>query len=112
MLKSILALFTITMLSTTTYAETASFYGKGFHGKRTANGEIFNQYADTCASNKYKMGTKLKVTNKANGKSTVCRVNDRGGFGKYGRSLDMSKGSFSKIANPSVGLIKVKITKI
>ena len=90
-------------------AATASFYGERFHLKRTASGEIFDMNKMTCASNTYKLGTKLKVTNKETGKSVVCRVNDRGGFSKYGRTLDMSIGSFRKIADTSVGIIKVNI---
>ena len=97
------------LLSMNVSAATASFYGKAFNGKRTASGEIFNMRAMTCASNTHKIGTKLKVTNRANGKSTVCRVNDRGGFSKYGRTLDLSKGAFAKIAHISQGLAKVDI---
>ena len=51
----------------------------------------------------------LRVTNLENGKSIICRVNDRGGFKKYGRILDLSKGAFSKIANLKQGIIKVNI---
>lgn len=93
-------------------AGTASWYGPGFHGKRTASGEVFNQNALTAASNSHKLGTKLKVTNTANGKSVIVRVTDTGGFGKYGRTLDLSKGAFSQIASPSKGLIKVKVVKL
>lgn len=63
----------------------------------------------TCASNTHKMGTKLKVTNKANGKSVTVRVTDRGGFSKYGRTLDLSKAAFAKIADVKQGLAKVDI---
>lgn len=93
-------------------AATASWYGKSFHGKLTASGERYNMNDLTCASNSHKMGTKLKVTNKSNGLSVTCKVNDRGNFTKLGRALDMSYGSFNKIANPKVGLIKVKIKKL
>ncbi len=55
------------------------------------------------------MGTVIKVTNVENGKSVTCKVNDRGGFAKYGRILDMSKGSFSVIGNVNKGVIKVRI---
>ena len=55
------------------------------------------------------MGTIIRVTNIENGKSVTCKVNDRGGFAKYGRILDMSKGSFSTISNINRGVIKVKI---
>ena len=93
-------------------AQTATWYGDKFHGRKTANGERYNQNAFTCASNKYKFGTRLKVTNKANGKSVVCRVNDRGGFGKYGVALDLSKGAFKKIAPLSDGKVRVMIRRV
>ena len=100
---------TLLLSSLNLQAATASYYGSQFHGKKTANGERFNMYAMTCASNSHKMGTKLKVTNKANNKTITCRVNDTGGFGKYGRTLDLSKGAFSKIASLKQGLVKVHI---
>lgn len=96
----------------TAHAGVASWYGGSFHGKKTASGEVFNQHALTAASNSHKLGTKLKVTNPANGKSVVVRVTDTGGFGKYGRTLDLSKGAFSQIASPSKGVIKVNIVKL
>ena len=101
-------------LATTTAANagTASWYGGSFHGKKTASGEVFNQHALTAASNTHKLGSLLKVTNPANGKSVVVRVTDTGGFGKYGRTLDLSKGAFSKIASLSKGVIKVQVAKL
>lgn len=93
-------------------AHTATWYGDSFHGRLTASGERYNQNAFTCASNKYKFGTRLKVTNTANGKSVICRVNDRGGFSKYGTTLDLSKASFAKIAPLSQGKIKVTIRRL
>ena len=66
----------------------------------------------TTASNSHKMGTKLLVTNVKNGKSVVVRVNDTGGFSKYGRTLDLSKAAFSKIASPGQGVVIVKIVKL
>lgn len=100
----------IAISATTVHAQqVATYYGGKFHGRKTASGEIFNQNAMTCASNKHKFGTRLKVTNVANGKSVVCRVNDRGGFGKYGIALDLSKGAFAKIAPLSQGRARVTI---
>lgn len=90
-------------------ASTVTWYGPGFHGKLTASGERFNQNAMTCASNSHKMGTLLKVTNKKNGKSVVCKVNDTGGFSKYGIKLDLSKAAFAKIAPLGQGRAKVHI---
>lgn len=88
---------------------TASWYGHPFHGRKTASGEVYNMHGYTAASNTHKLGTKLKVTNVANGKSVVVRVNDTGGFSKYGRTLDLSKAAFSAIANTATGVIKVRI---
>lgn len=107
MLK-VLSVF-ILIISTNVSAATVSFYGSKFHGKKTASGEVFDMNKMTCASNSHKMGTKLKVTNKSNGKSVVVRVNDTGGFKKYGRTLDLSKKAFSHIANTKQGIAKVSI---
>ena len=102
-------LYVILLIPIITNAATVSWYGHGFHGKRTANGEVFNQNALTCASNSHKMGTKLLVTNPATNKSVVVKVNDTGGFKKYGRTLDLSKAAFSRIAPLKQGTAKVKI---
>ena len=53
-------------------------------------------------------GKSLRVTNKKTGKSVVVKVSDTGGFGKYGRSLDLSKAAFEAIANPASGLANVE----
>jgi rare lipoprotein A len=53
-------------------------------------------------------GKKLKVTNKQTGKSVIVKVNDTGGFEKYGRSLDLSKSAFEAIGNPAKGLANVE----
>ena len=85
----------------------ASFYGKKFHGKKTANGEIFNQNAMTAASNIYPFNTRLRVTCATTGKSVVVRINDTGGFHKYGRSIDLSQGAAEKL-----GIIKRGVAKV
>ena len=102
----------LVLIVTSANAGVASWYGERFHNKRTASGEIFNMNAMTCASNSHKMGTKLLVTNKENGKSVVVKVNDTGGFKKYGRTLDLSRGAFAKIADINKGLIEVSIKKV
>lgn len=58
----------------------ASWYGPGFHGKLTANGERYDMHSMTAAHKLLPFGTKLKVTNKSNGRSIVVRINDRGPF--------------------------------
>lgn len=112
--KNVISLVVLLTLSSYSFAESgiASYYGGKFHGRTTASGEIFNKWAMTTASNTHKMGTKLEVTNIANGKKTIVKVNDTGGFKKYGRTLDLSKGAFSKIADINQGLIQIKIKVI
>lgn len=92
-----------------TSAGTASWYGKGFEGKLTASGYLYDSNQLTCASNDYPFGTVLRVTNKENKKSVLVVVTDRGGFEEYGRKIDLSKAAFSKIATHGHGLIDVKI---
>lgn len=107
-----LLLASTALLALSAQAATVTYYGDKFHGRKTASGERFNQNAMTCASNSHKMGTLLEVTNVKNGKSVVCRVNDTGGFSKYGVSLDLSKGAFAKIAPLSQGRAQVTIKRV
>jgi len=72
----------------------ASWYGPGFHGKRTASGARFDQNAMTAAHKTLPFGTKLRVT--FQGVSVVVRISDRGPFAR-GRSLDLSKGAAKRI---------------
>lgn len=76
----------------------ASYYADKFHGKRTASGAKFNMNALTAAHKKFAFGTKLKITNEANGKSVLVTVNDRGPYVK-GREIDLSKRAFMQIAS-------------
>ena len=86
----------------------ASYYGGSWHGKKTANGEIFNENSLTAAHKTLPFGTKVKVTNLDNGKSVVVRINNRGPYSK-GRVIDLSKVAFSKIASTSKGVTRVKL---
>ena len=90
---------------------TASWYGPRFHGRLTANGEIYNQMALTAASKTMPFGTFLKVTNLKNGKSTIVRINDRGPY-VDGRDLDLSKGTAIALGMIRRGVIKVKVEEI
>ena len=107
-----LNLIALVLISNTSSATLASWYGYPFHGRKTASGEVFNQYAMTCASNSHTLGTRLLVTNPSNNKSVIVRVTDTGGFSKYGRTLDLSKGAFMRIAKPTQGIIKIKIKQL
>ena len=86
----------------------ASFYGGSWHGKKTANGEIFNENSLTAAHRTLPFGTRVRVTNLDNGKSVVVRINNRGPYSN-GRIIDLSKAAFAKIANISKGVTKVKL---
>ena len=89
----------------------ASFYADKYHGRLTASGERFSQQAATAAHLKLPFGTRVKVTNIANNKSVVVRINDRGPYIR-GRIIDLSKAMFEKIAAPKVGVIDVSVTVI
>ena len=86
----------------------SSYYGKKFHGKPCANGEIFDMYKYTAAHKSLPFNTKLKVTNEDNGKSVVVRVIDRGPF-VDGRDLDLSYAAAKKIGLISYGVKKLKV---
>ncbi len=86
----------------------ASYYGKQFHNRRTANGEKYDMFAFTCAHLTLQFGTRIKVTNLDNGKWVMVRVNDRGPFVE-GRILDLSYAAAKKIGLVLTGTAKVKI---
>ncbi|MNC14993.1 RlpA-like protein precursor [compost metagenome] len=86
----------------------ASYYADRYHNKRTASGEPYQKNANTAAHMTLPFGAMVRVTNIANGKSVVVRVNDRGNFPR-GRVIDLSRAAFSTIGNTRSGLIKVKV---
>lgn len=86
----------------------ASYYGDGFHGKKTANGEIFNKNDLTAAHRTLPFNTKVKVTNLSNGKSVTVRINDRGPYAK-GRIIDLSEEAGRRIGLDVTGTAKVKL---
>lgn len=90
---------------------TASWYGPGFHGRKTASGERFNQKDMTAAHRSLPFGTVLKVTNIANGKSVDVKVNDRGPF-IGGRIIDLSKAAASEIGLLGTGTGRVDLVAI
>jgi rare lipoprotein A len=86
----------------------ASYYGKKFHGRRTASGERFNMHAMTAAHRNFKFGTRVKVTNLKNKRSVTVRINDRGPFTR-GRIIDLSYAAAKKIGMIADGVVRVKI---
>ena len=85
----------------------ASYYGPGFHGKQTANGERFDMHAMSAAHKTLPFNTRLRVTNLENGKSVTVRINDRGPF-VHGRVLDLSQGAAKAIDMIGSGIARVR----
>ncbi len=86
----------------------ASYYAHKFHGRRTANGEIYDMYGLTAAHKTMPFGTVLEVTNLNNSKSVTVRINDRGPFIK-GRDIDLSLGAAEKIDMIADGVVPVRM---
>lgn len=84
----------------------ASWYGGKFHGRRTANGERFDMNKLTAAHKSLPFGTKVRVTNRRNGKSVVVRINDRGPF-VGSRIIDLSRGAAGAVDMIGTGIAPV-----
>ena len=94
--------------TTSANADVASWYGPGFHGRTTASGERFNQWALTAAHKTLPFGTRVLVTRGK--KSVIVRINDRGPFIK-GRTIDLSKAAAQKIGCSGVCKVTLKVLK-
>lgn len=86
----------------------ASWYGPGFHGRLTANGERYNQNAMTAAHPYLRFGTMVKVTNLNNGRSAIVRINDRGPYAK-GRIIDVSAAAARSLDMIHSGVAPVRV---
>lgn len=89
------------------YLGRASWYGPGFHGNLTANGEVYDQWAMTAAHKTLPFGTQLRVTNVANGRSVVVRINDRGPF-IPGREIDLSRAAADALGFAGVATVRIE----
>ena len=89
----------------------SSFYAEDFHGKLTANGEVYDMYGLTAAHKTMPLNTICRVTNLENDKSLILRINDRGPYIK-GRILDCSYGAAKKLDFIKQGTTMVKIEVI
>jgi rare lipoprotein A len=90
------------------YTGQASWYGPGFYGNRTANGEVFRPGTYTAAHRSLPFGTRVKVTNLNNGRSAVVRINDRGPF-TGGRIIDLAQGAASDLGVTASGVATVRL---
>lgn len=86
----------------------ASWYGPGFHGKLTANGERFNSGELTAAHRSFAFGTRVCVRSSVTGKTVVVRINDRGPFAKN-RVIDLSQGAAEQLGMMGLGIKPVEL---
>jgi len=86
----------------------ASWYGPGFHGKVTASGKTFDQHDHTAAHKTLPLGTRVRVTNLANGKSTEVTIIDRGPYAG-GRIIDLSSAAAEDLGMKSRGTVRVRV---
>jgi rare lipoprotein A len=89
----------------------ASWYGRQFHGRKTASGETFDMKGLTAAHRSLPLNCYIRVTNKTNGKSVVVKVNDRGPF-HGNRVLDLSYGAAKQLGITNAGTAKVNIERV
>jgi rare lipoprotein A len=86
----------------------ASWYGPGFHGRRSANGEVYNQNSMTAAHRSLPFGTNVQVTNLNNGRSVIVRITDRGPFVR-GRVIDLSAAAARVLGVMQSGVAPVQL---
>ncbi|WP_406565749.1 septal ring lytic transglycosylase RlpA family protein [Acinetobacter wanghuae] len=94
-----------------TQSGTASWYGRQFHGRKTASGETFDMNGLTAAHRSLPLNCYIRVTNKNNGRSVVVKVNDRGPF-HGNRVLDLSYGAAKQIGLTNAGTGNVSIERV
>jgi len=101
---------------TKAYEGRASWYGPGFHGKKMANGDVYNQNNILVAHRTFPLGLKVRITNLENGKFIVAKVFDRGPYtkkdGKYDREVDLSYGAALALNSVKKGIVPVLIEPI
>jgi rare lipoprotein A len=86
----------------------ASWYGPGFHGRRTASGQTFNQHGLTAAHRRLPFGSRAKVTNLRNGRTVEVTINDRGPY-VGGRIIDLSRAAAKRIAMSGTARVSVTV---
>jgi rare lipoprotein A len=89
----------------------ASWYGPGLQGRRTANGETFDQYAMSAAHRTWPMGSLVRVTNLENGNQVTVRLNDRGPFAR-GRIIDVSRAAARELGFEQDGETRVSLENL
>lgn len=90
----------------------ATWYGGEHHGGPTASGERFNKNALTAAHRTLPMQTRVRVTNKRNGRTVDVRINDRGPYGNRSRIIDLSEAAARKLDMIEAGVVPVRVEVI
>jgi len=85
----------------------ASWYGPGYHGKKTSSGEVFDQDEMTAAHMTFAFGTRVRVTMLSNGRSVVVRINDRGPF-VHGRIIDLTPAGAHALGFSGLARVEVR----
>ncbi|MDW8311424.1 MAG: septal ring lytic transglycosylase RlpA family protein [Burkholderiales bacterium] len=98
----------MTALAPVTQRGIASWYGRKFHGQRTATGEIYDMFAMTAAHPTFPLPSYARVTNPRNGRSVIVRVNDRGPF-LHGRIIDLSYAAAHRLGIAQTGSGEVTV---
>lgn len=104
----IIAGFILLVFACEAQASKASWYGPGFHGRKTASGEKFNQHAMTAAHRTLPFGTMVRVTR--GDRSVVVRINDRGPFIR-GRTIDLSRAAAQAIGVGGVAPVRIEVMR-
>jgi len=107
MKKLLLALGMVTVVALPSTAQTATYYSSHYHGKRTASGATFSNYQPMAAHPSLPLGSRVRVTNRSNGRSVVVQVVDR-----CRCSIDLSQAAFSQIGSMGSGRIAVRVESV
>lgn len=107
-LSTIILSLALIALPATVEAQTATYYHHSLAGRKMANGMRYDPSAMTAASNNYRLGQRVKVTNRKTGKSVIVRITDRCG----NCSIDLSPAAFQRIAKKSQGRVSVRISRL
>jgi rare lipoprotein A len=110
MIKFLSAIFLIFVVATMSKTGTASFYHSKFEGRKTANGEVFRNNGYTAASNQFKLGDSVRVTNLENMRKVNVKINDRMADGI--RLIDLTQKVARDLGYYKKGITKVKVEKI
>jgi rare lipoprotein A len=89
----------------------ASWYGRPYHGRRTASGETYDMHELTAAHPTLPFGSRVRLVNLDNGRTVVVRINDRGPFRK-GRIIDVSRAAARKLGMVEAGVARVRLTRL